>query len=60
MTPQEKLFEMVRSLPEDASIENAMEQLVLLSKIERGLVQADAGQTIPHANVKERMARWLK
>jgi len=51
---------MVRSLPEDASIENAMEQLVLLSKIERGLVQADAGQTIPHANVKERMARWLK
>jgi len=37
-----------------------MERLLFLAKIERGLDQADAGQTIPHAQVKDRMAKWLK
>lgn len=37
-----------------------MERLLLLAKIERGIQQADSGQTISHAQVKERMAKWLK
>jgi len=37
-----------------------MERLLFLAKIERGLDQANAGQTIPHAQVKDRMAQWLK
>ncbi len=37
-----------------------MERLLFLGKVERGLQQADAGQTIPQAQVKERMAKWLK
>ena len=51
---------MIQGLPDDASIEDAMERLLLLAKIDRGLEQADAGQTIPHSQVKERMAKWLK
>jgi predicted transcriptional regulator len=34
--------------------------LLFLAKIDRGLQQADAGQTIPHAQVREKMAKWLK
>ncbi len=37
-----------------------MERLLFMVKIERGLQQADAGQTISHAQVKERMSKWLK
>jgi predicted transcriptional regulator len=37
-----------------------MERLLLLAKIERGLEQADAGQAVSHAQVKERMAKWLR
>jgi predicted transcriptional regulator len=37
-----------------------MERLLLLAKIERGLRQADTGQTLSHAEVKERMAKWLR
>jgi predicted transcriptional regulator len=59
MTTKEKVVQAVQSLPEDASIEDAMERLFLLAKIERGLQQADAGQLIPHDEVKERMAKWL-
>lgn len=60
MTTKEKVIRTVQSLPDDASIEDAMERLLLLAKVERGLQQAEAGQLIPHEEVKERMAKWLK
>jgi predicted transcriptional regulator len=60
MTTKEKLVRAVEDLPDDASIEDAMERFLFLAKIERGIRQADAGQTIPHTAVKERMAKWLK
>jgi predicted transcriptional regulator len=60
MTSKEKVIRAVNDLPDDASIEDAMERLLLLAKIERGIAQADAGQAIPHSKVKERMAKWLK
>ena len=60
MTTKEKAVQAVQALPDDASIEDAMERLFLLAKVERGLQQANAGDLIPHEKVKERMARWLK
>ena len=60
MTTREKAIQAIQTLPDDASIEDAMERLLLLAKIERGILQADSGQTIPHAQVKERMAKWQK
>jgi len=60
MTTKEKVLQAVGNLPDDASIEDAMDRLLLLAKIERGIQQADAGQTIAHSEVKERMAKWLK
>jgi len=60
MTTKERAVQAIQGLPDDASIEDAMERLLLLAKIDRGLEQADAGQTIPHSQVKERMAKWLK
>ena len=60
MTSKEKVLQAVQGLPDDASIEDAMERLLFLAKIERGLRQADAGQTISHADVKEKMAKCLR
>ena len=60
MTTKENLLQAVQTLPDDASIEDAMERLFLLAKIERGIQQADAGELIPHEKVKERMAKWLR
>ena len=60
MTTKEKAVQAVQALPDDASIEDAMERLLLLAKVERGLQQANASDLIPHEKVKERMARWLK
>jgi predicted transcriptional regulator len=60
MTVKEKMVKAVASLPEDASVEDAMERLLFLAKVERGLEQADSGRTLSHEEVKERMSKWLK
>lgn len=60
MTTKEKVVQALCDLPDDASYEDAMERLFFLAKIERGLRQAEAGQTIPHEQVAQRLAKWLK
>lgn len=60
MTTKEKVLQAVAELPEDAHIEDAMEKLFFLAKIERGVEQADLGQTIPHEEVKKRVSKWLE
>ena len=60
MTIKEKMIKAVQALPDDASIEDAMERLLFLAKIEKGLQQADASKTVSHDQVKEKMAKWLK
>ena len=56
---KQNILETIKRLPEETSIEEAMERLFLLSKIEKGCQQADAGQTYPHSEAKERMKQWL-
>jgi predicted transcriptional regulator len=60
MTIREKMIRLVQELPDDASVEDAVERVLLLTRIERGILQADAGQTIAHEAVKERVAKWLE
>ena len=59
MTTKDLVVKAVSELPEDAAIEDVMERLLLLAKIERGLQQAEAGETISHDEVKQRVSKWL-
>ena len=54
------ILEAVQNLPEETTIEEAMERLLVLSKIEKGIEQADSGKTISHHKAEERMGKWLK
>lgn len=58
-TPQVKsdIIRIIQDLPEDATVEDAMERLYFLAKVERGLEQSDASETIPHEEIK---AKFLK
>ena len=60
MTTKEKMLRAVQGLPDDVSVEDAMERLFVLAKIERGIAQANRGETVPHQAVRDRMAKWLK
>lgn len=54
---KDKIVETVQSLPADATVEDAMERLLFLAKVERGLREADAGNTIAHDEIKKRFAK---
>ncbi len=60
MLVKEQLHHIADELPSDASIEEAIEQMIFLHKIEIGIQQADAGKVIPYADVEERVKTWLK
>jgi predicted transcriptional regulator len=49
------LHETADKLPPNASVEDAMERLYFLAKLERGLEQADAGKTVSHDDVGRRL-----
>jgi predicted transcriptional regulator len=52
---RERMIEAIRDLPPDASVDDAIERLVFLAKIEEGLAQLDRGESIPHDEVKRRL-----
>ena len=46
------LRDAVEHLPEDATVEDAMERLYFLAKVARGLEAADRGETVDHDEVR--------
>ena len=51
---KERILDALRDLPADASIDDAIERLVFLARLEEGLSQLDAGQGVAHEEVKRR------
>jgi len=56
-TTKAKIIRAVEELPEDATIEDAIERLVFLHKIEVGLEQAEEGNTVPLDEVEAHLKR---
>ena len=54
MTTKDRILEAVRSLPPDATVDDAIEQIVFIARVEEGLAQLDAGKGIPDEEVKRR------
>jgi predicted transcriptional regulator len=48
-TVKQKILQVVERLPDTATLEDAIERRCFLAKIEEGLRQSDAGETVPHA-----------
>jgi predicted transcriptional regulator len=52
-TQKARAIEALSALPEDATLEDAIERLCFLAKIEEGLRQSEAGELIPHEKIKK-------
>jgi hypothetical protein len=59
MSLKEAVIEMIRRMPEDATVPDIIAELYVRQKIDQGERQLDAGQGIDHDEVKKRLARWL-
>lgn len=51
---RDRIIELLRELPADAMIDEAIEKLVCIARIDRGIAELDAGQGVPHDEVKRR------
>ncbi len=56
MTTKEKILTVIESLDDDVSIEQAIDRLYLLRKIETGIQQADADEGVEHEEIMEQLA----
>ena len=53
-TEKQRALEAIRALPDEATIEDAIERLCFIAKIEEGLRQSESGQVVGHEEVKKR------
>ena len=54
-TPRQRILSALKDLPEDATIDDAIERLLFLAKVDSGLAELDDGRGIPHEQVKRRL-----
>ncbi len=57
METKQQILKAIEDLPDDAGVEDALDRLYLLYKVERGLQQADRGDLISQEEVRQRMTR---
>jgi hypothetical protein len=60
MITKEKAIEAIKSLPEEFSIEELMDRLILLNKIETGIRQSERGETYTSDQAKRMIKEWSK
>ena len=54
-TKRDQIIEALEDLPPDANFDDAIERLIFIAKIEAGLGELDAGEGIPHGEVKRQL-----
>ncbi len=59
MTAKEEILTLLERLPEDATIEDAIERLIVLYKVRGGLEQLDRGEALSHEEARRRIRQLL-
>ncbi|MEM8526059.1 MAG: hypothetical protein AAGG68_15580 [Bacteroidota bacterium] len=59
MLAKTTVIDTIQQMPSEFSLEELMEKLILIDKIEIGLQQVKEGKTFSHEEAKKRLAKWL-
>lgn len=57
---KQSLVQAIKELPTEFNLDDLMEKLVVLEKIEMGLNDVRNGRTVTHEKVKKEVKKWLK
>ncbi len=57
---KETILAAVQALPEQISLNELIERLILVEKIEKGREQSRLGQTVSQEEVKQLVKTWFK
>ena len=59
MLTKEKVIESIKQLPEKFSLEEIIERIFLLEKIEIGIAQSNEGKLISEDDLEKALPAWL-
>lgn len=54
-----QVVDSLKSFPEKFSVEDLIEKLIFIEKVEEGLVQSKNGETVSMDDAKKRLHKWL-
>lgn len=60
MITKDQVISSLKDMPDQFSIDDLMDKLILLQKIETGLEQSKAGDAYSTQEAKEMLKQWLK
>jgi predicted transcriptional regulator len=60
ISPKQAALKMIEQMPADASLEDIMYELYFRQRVDRGLQELDAGETVSHEEVKQSLVKWLQ
>ncbi|MHA3788109.1 hypothetical protein ACX0HA_07860 [Flavobacterium hauense] len=60
MLTKEKIIEAIKDMPNKFSVDDLLDRIMLLQKIEIGLEQSDSGNVMSTDEAKQRLQKWLK
>ncbi len=55
---KEEAIRLIRSLPDDCSVEDIQYHLYVLQKVEKGLADVDSGRVVTQEEAEKRVAGW--
>ncbi len=55
---REKAIETIKEFPQEFELEDLIERLVFVEKVEKGILRLDEGKTTSHEKVKELIKKW--
>jgi hypothetical protein len=59
MITKEKLLQSINDMPDKFSIDDVLDRIVLLNKVETGLEQSQKRKTYSTEEAKENLKKWL-
>lgn len=60
MLSKKTVINTVNSLPDSFSLEEVIDRLILIQKVELGLAQSMENQIVSHEEAKEKLNKWFK
>jgi len=59
MTTKEKIINGIKNLPDTVSVDDILDQIMLMEKIEKGIDQSNKNQVVPDDELDKRLGKWL-
>lgn len=59
-TAKQEVEQLLRNLPDDATLEDIQYHLYVLEKVKRGRADIEAGRTSTTSQARGRLGRWLE